>query len=128
MKMSKRNFEKIIFEFCEVHSEDVYVVFKAAYREADLESDPYLLEHMEFDGNYSIHSWLNDWDEGQEYIDFYGLYTTNDLLNLILMPNSIDLIKKRILETAFNHVGVLCDGSELLEDIEGRIDYWLKGD
>lgn len=28
---------------------------------------------------------------------------------------------------AFNHVGVLCDGSELLEDIERCIDYWLKG-
>lgn len=127
MKMSKRNFETIVSEFCDVYLEDVYVVFKAAYREADLESEPYLFEHMEFDGNYVIHSWLNDWDEGQNYIDFFGIYTESDMLDLIFMPNSIDLIKKRLLETASNHVGILCDGSELLEDIERRIDYWLKG-
>lgn len=127
MKMTKDNFENIVFEFCEVHLEDVFVVFKAAYREADLETEPILFEHMEFDGNYVVHSWLNDWDEGQEYIDFYGVYTKDDLINLILMPNSIELIKERLLETAFNHVGILCDGSELLEDIERRIDYWLKG-
>lgn len=127
MKMTKDNFKNIVFEFCEVHLEDVFVVFKAAYREADLETEPILFEHMEFDGNYVVHSWLNDWDEGQEYIDFYGVYTKDDLIDLILMPNSIKLIKERLLETAFNHVGVLCDGSELLEDIERRIDYWLKG-
>lgn len=127
MKMTKDNFEHIVFVFCEVHLEDVFVVFKAAYREVDLETAPILFEHMKFDGNYVVHSWLNDWDEGQEYIDFYGVYTKDDLIDLILMPNSIELIKERLLETAFNHVGVLCDGSELLEDIERRIDYWLKG-
>ena len=127
MKMSKHNFEKIVFEFGEAYCEDMFVVFKAAYCEPDLETEPILFEHMEYDGNYDIHCWLNDWDEGQEYIDFYGVYTKDDLIKLILMPNSIDLIKKRLLETAFNHVGVLCDGSELLEDIERRIDYWLKG-
>lgn len=84
MKMMKSNFETIVFEFCEVHMEDVFVVFKAAYREADLETEPILFEHMKFDGNYAIHCWLNDWDEGQEYIDFYGVYTEDDILNLIL--------------------------------------------
>ena len=128
MKMSKHNFENIVFEFCDVHLEDVFVVFKAAYREVDLDKEPILFEHMEFDGNYGVHCWLNDWDEGQEYIDFYGVYTKDDLINLILMPNSIELIKKRLLETAYNHVGILCDGSELLEDIENRIDFWLKGE
>lgn len=127
MEMSKSDFEDIVFEFCESHYEDVYVVFKAAYRKVDLAKESYMFEHMEFDGNQIFHSWDNDWDEGQEYIDFYGCFTEADLLNLILMQNSIDLIKKRLLETAFNHVGVLCDGSELLEDIESRIDYWLKG-
>ena len=127
MKMPKRNFEKIVFSFCEEYKEDLFVVFKAAYRAAELETEPILFEHMEFDGNNDIHCWLNDWDEGQECIDFYGVFTKDDLIKLILMPNQIELIKNRLLETAFNHVGVLCDGSELLEDIESRIDYWLKG-
>lgn len=127
MKMTKSNFETIVSEFCDVHLEDVFVVFKAAYREADLEKEPILFENLMFDGDYVVHYWSNDWDEGQEYIDFYGVYTKEDLINLILMPNSIELIKKKLLETAFNHVGILCDGSELLEDIERRIDFWLKG-
>lgn len=91
MKMSKRNFEKIVFEFCEVNLEDVYVVFKAAYREADLESESYLFEHMEFDGNQVFHSWLNDWDEGQEYIDFFGIYTGSDILSLILSKGNFQI-------------------------------------
>lgn len=126
MEMPKRNFEKIVFSFCEEYKEDLFVVFKAAYRSAELETEPILFEHMEFDGNNDIHCWLNDWDEGQECIDFYGVFTKNDLINLILMPNPIELIKKRLLETAFNSVGDLCDASELLEDIESRIDFWVK--
>lgn len=126
MKMSKHNFENIVFEFCEVHLEDVFVCFKAAYREIDLDKEPILFELMEFDGNYVVHSWLNDWDEGQEYIDFYGVYTKDDLINLILMPNSIELIKDRLIETALNCVGVLCDESEVLEGIANRIDLWCE--
>lgn len=130
MKMSKSALKKLISEFCEVYYCDIYVVFKYAYTEKELEKESYELKRLdlELSGYNDVHVWDTDWDEGQEYIDFFGIYTESDILSLILMPNSIELIKKRLLETAFNSVGDLCDASELLEDIESRIDYWLKGE
>lgn len=130
MILKKPAFNALVNNFCaDIPAiENIYVVFKAAYREIDLSKEKYMIARLEFEDDFSSYVWDWDWDEGQEFIDLFGIYSESDILSIILMPNSIDLIKKRLLETAFNHVGILCDGSELLEDIESRIDYWLKGE
>ena len=86
MKMAKDDFNMLINQFCADVSvlENIFVVFKAAYLEIELAKEPYLIEILEFDGDNAEYVWLNDWDEGQKFIEFFGIYTESDILSLIL--------------------------------------------
>ena len=86
MKMMKSDFDKIVNDFCEQNYCDVYVVFKYAYTEKELEKESYELRRLdlELSGYNDVHVWDTDWNEGQQYIEFFGIYTEDDILNLIL--------------------------------------------
>ena len=85
MIMTKKEFLCFVNAFCDDTTVDnMYVVFKAAYTEKGLEKEKYSLELLEWEFEHCSHVWLNDWDEGQNYIDFFGMYTERDLLKLIL--------------------------------------------
>ena len=85
MKMTKSEFFCIINGYCnDTTVDDMYVVFKAAYTEKGLEEAKYSLELLEWEYETCSHVWLNDWDEGQNYIDFFGIYTHSDILHMIL--------------------------------------------
>lgn len=91
MKLSIHEFNRLIsnFEANVPILENIYVIFKAAYTENELEKLPYSLEILEFDGDNCTHVWLNDWNEGQKYIDFFRIYSESELLGLIMSMNTI---------------------------------------
>ena len=90
MKMMKSEFNKLINDFCEQNYCDIYVIFKYAYTEKELEKERYELRRLDLEcyGANDVHVWDTDWDEGQEFIDFHTIYTEYDLLNLILSKES----------------------------------------
>ena len=129
MKMNKIDFKSHINNYCANVPvlEDIYVIFKSAYREIDLEKEKYSLELLEFDGDLMEYVWLNDWDEGQKFIDLFGIYTSTELLELIISPkNAIENIKNQIYEMALNNVGVLGDISRAAEHIAEHLNEWSE--
>lgn len=128
MKKSKKEFNLIVDAFCRDNFCDIYVIFKYAYTEKELEKERYELRRLDLEcfGDNYVHVWDTDWDEGQEFIDIYGIYPEDELLGIILSKDIKELIKDRLIETALNCVGVLCDESEVLEGIANRIDLWCE--
>lgn len=86
MILKKPDFNTIVNNFCAniPAIEEIYVVFKTAYREIDLSTEQYMIVRLEFEDDFASYAWHWDWDEGQEYIDLFGIYTESDILNLIL--------------------------------------------
>lgn len=93
MILKKPDFNIIINNFCANISviEDIYVVFKTAYRENDLSKENYMIARLEFEDDFMDYVWDWDWDEGQEYIDFFGIYTESDILSLILSKGNFKI-------------------------------------
>lgn len=93
MILKKPDFNTIVNNFCADISviEDIYVVFKAAYREIDLSNENYMMVRLEFEDDFMDYVWDWDWDEGQEYIDFFGIYTESDVLALILSKGNFKI-------------------------------------
>lgn len=63
---------------------DLIVIMSYGYTQKEAEESDYELQFLEFDGMAMCHCWINDWDEGQEYIDFYGIYTDNEVIKRII--------------------------------------------
>ena len=86
MTISIHDFNVLINNFCADIAviENIFVVFKAAYREIDLEKESYSIEILQFEADNMEYLWLNDWNEGQKFIEFFGIYTESDILKLIL--------------------------------------------
>lgn len=45
--------------------------------------------------------------------------------DLISRQAAIDLLRKRLIETANNNVGFPCDAGQVFEDASERIKYWI---
>lgn len=45
--------------------------------------------------------------------------------DLISRQDTIDLLRKRLIETANNNVGFTCDAGQVFEDASERIRYWI---
>lgn len=67
--------------------ENLFIVFKYAYTEKELELEKYSIEvcTMPFNSNpdYRI-CWFNDWYEGQNFIDLLGIFGENHLIEILL--------------------------------------------
>lgn len=45
--------------------------------------------------------------------------------DLISRQDAIELLRKRLIETANNNVGFTCDAGQVFEDASERIRYWI---
>lgn len=59
------------------------VVMRYGYTEKECLNENYSIEILEYDGDNDIMCWLNDWFEGQQFIDVYDIYS-DDVLTKIL--------------------------------------------
>ncbi len=82
--LSRSEFEKIIDDTCNDTYESLFVFFAAAHTKKELErTKPGInLLHREPGWNDDF-VWLYDWDEGQQFFKFYGIFTEKELLALI---------------------------------------------
>lgn len=84
MIITYNNFCQKINEITQHNLCDLYVLFSRGYTEKEAKDNKYELELLEFNGNDLTHTWLNDWYEGQQYIDFYGVYTEDNIIDYII--------------------------------------------
>lgn len=85
--ISKSEFFNIIHEACHESCEDLFVVFAAFYTKKEAEQatlNNLNLEVLEYDGSHDYHVWLNDWDEGEQYIVYEGIFTSRTIINKLI--------------------------------------------
>ena len=82
--LSRSEFEKIIDDTCNDAFEDLFVFFAAAYTKKELEKTKPQIQLLQMDPDFNgDFVWLYDWDEGQNFFKFYGIFTEKELLALI---------------------------------------------
>ena len=82
--LSRSDFEKIIDDTCNDSTEDLFVIFAAAYTKEELEKIKPEIHLLQIESGWnSDFVWLYDWDEGQKFFKFYGIFTEHELLAVI---------------------------------------------
>lgn len=88
MKIISRNeFFNIIRDVETELQQDLYVLFWCYRTRREAEQahfEDLNLELLEMDWTSCCHVWLHDWDEGEEYIVFEGIYTEEQLIEFIM--------------------------------------------
>lgn len=87
MIMSRANFFQLIQAYTSDCFENLFVIFGAFYTEREAENatkKQFNIEILEFNGMDLTHTWLNDWDEGQEFINFQEIYSESQLVEILL--------------------------------------------
>ncbi len=89
--MTKKDFNNFVDEYLkevEKHQiESVYFLFSCGYTEIEAKESKASLELIEYnfyDYNEPTWAWLNDWDEGQEFVCLYGVYKESDIIKMLL--------------------------------------------
>lgn len=73
MIISKSEFNALVDRTCDKYrGQNLFILFAPLYRKVDKESQSLYI--LEYDGNNDQYCWLNDWDEGQQYIDLGGIF------------------------------------------------------
>lgn len=67
----------------EFHGQDLYVVMAAGYTEKELDKSKYELQLLEYDGNCDYYVWLNDWNEGQQFVRVWDVFPEKRLLYIL---------------------------------------------
>lgn len=92
--LSRSEFEKIIDDACNKSFEDLFVIFAAAYTKKELEKTKPTIELLQIDPSWNgDFVWLHDWDEGQQFFKFYGIFTNSELLALSLRRDENEVIR-----------------------------------
>lgn len=82
--LSRSEFEKIIDDTCSKSFEDLFVIFAAANTKKELEKTKPKIELLQIEPGWNgDFVWLYDWDEGQHFFKFYGIFTESELLAVI---------------------------------------------
>lgn len=82
--LSRSEFEKIIDDTCNESSEDLFVIFASAYTKKELEKTKPQIQLLQIESGWNgDFVWLYDWDEGQKFFKFYGIFTESELLAII---------------------------------------------
>ena len=77
----RSEFDKIIDDTCNDTFEDLFVIFAAAYTKKELEkTKPEIQLEPRWNDDFV---WRYDWDEGQQFFKFYGIFTEPELLAII---------------------------------------------
>ena len=77
-------FYDIVHEFTETHYEDIFVIFGAFYTEREAQTAKSKDLHivvLEWEWEKQNFVWSTDWNEGQKYILFEGIYTEDMLID-----------------------------------------------
>lgn len=78
-------FNAYIDKITENECENITLIIRSGYSMKDLIESEYSLEMLEFNvGNDGEFSWLNDWYEGQVYIEVYDYYSESELLHKLM--------------------------------------------
>ena len=86
MRVTKNELDKIVDEYCEKNQGTchIYVVMKWGYTEKEMLNSSYNIELLMPDYEYGYRIvWEIDWWEGEEFIDFYGIYTDEDVIRYL---------------------------------------------
>ena len=82
--LSRSEFEKIIDDACNDFTEDLFVIFAAANTKEELEKIKPEINLLQFEPGWNgDFVWLYDWNEGQQFFKFYGIFTEPELLAVI---------------------------------------------
>jgi len=82
--LSRSEFEKIIDDTCNDTYESLFVFFAAAHTKKELERTKPEINLLQREPGWNgDFVWLYDWDEGQQFFKFYGIFTEKELLALI---------------------------------------------
>ena len=82
--LSRNEYEKTIDDTCNKSFEDLFVIFAAAYTIKELEKTKPEIQLLQIDPRWNgDFVWLHDWDEGQQFFKFYGIFTEPELLAVI---------------------------------------------
>lgn len=82
--LSRSEFEKIIDDTCNDCSEDLFVIFAVAHTKKELEKTKPEIQLLQIESGWNgDFVWLYDWDEGQQFFKFYGIFTGSELLAII---------------------------------------------
>lgn len=90
--MNKKDFYNLVDEYLEEvekkhQIESIYFLFSYGYTEKEAKESKASLELIEYDCcNFDEPTWvwLNDWDEGQEFVCLYGVYKESDIIKILL--------------------------------------------
>lgn len=92
--LSRSEFEKIIDDTCNESSEDLYVIFASAYTKKELEKTKPQIQLLQIEPGWNgDFVWLYDWDEGQQFFKFYGIFTEPELLAVIFKEAKNEVIR-----------------------------------
>lgn len=84
MTMRIEEFYSYLAEFeNEFHGQDLYIVMAAGYTEAELDKASYQIQHLEYNGNEDQYEWLNDWNEGQQFINVWTVLPEKKLVYIL---------------------------------------------
>ena len=82
--LSRSEFKKIIDAACNDAHEDLFVIFAVAYTKDELERTKPQIQLLQIETGWNgDFVWIYDWDEGQQFFKFYGIFTEPELLAVI---------------------------------------------
>lgn len=82
--LTRSEFEKIIDDTCNKSFEDLFVIFAASHTKKELEKTKPEIQLLQIESGWNgDFVWLYDWDEGQQFFKFYGIFTGPELLAVI---------------------------------------------
>lgn len=82
--MTKNEFYEKIKEAEEKNfGNDLFVIMAAGYTEQEAEKANFAFEMLEFDWQQQQYVWLYDWDEGENFIKLHGIYTGEEIIDII---------------------------------------------
>lgn len=86
----RSEFEKIIDDACNNTFEDLFVIFAAAHTQKELERTKPQINLLQIETGWNgDFVWLYDWDEGQQFFKFYGIFTEPELLAIIFKEEDL---------------------------------------
>ena len=75
-----------INKITEDECEDLYIIMRSGYSMKDILDSDYNIELLQYEAGEYV--WLNDWYEGQQYIELYDMIPEEKLLDILFHTRS----------------------------------------
>ena len=75
------------------YGETLYFIMRTGYTEKEMLKGRYTVEPLQYEcyRQYEGYVWLNDWYEGQQYIDIMCVITDDDIIDMIKELNNFKI-------------------------------------